>query len=79
MSSVREKITSIVCHPLTGIVSGVYLTGVGACALRKLYQNSDKNEKPSNKLVVVSWLTGLAGAATLLLTGKMVVKALKND
>ena len=34
MSSLSEKVTSIVTHPLTGIVSGVYLTGVGLCAIR---------------------------------------------
>lgn len=79
MSSLSEKVTSIVTHPLTGIVSGVYLTGVGLCAIRKLYEDSDKNEKPSNKLVVASWLTGIVGASTLLLTGKVALKALKND
>ena len=34
---------------------------------------------PSNKLVVASWLTGIVGASTLLLTGKVALKALKND
>ena len=79
MSSISEKVTSIVTNPLTGIVSGVYLTGVGLCAIRKLYEDSDKNEKPSNKLVVASWLTGIVGASTLLLTGKVALRALKND
>lgn len=79
MSSLSEKVTSIVTHPLTGIVSGVYLTGVGLCAIRKLYDDSDKNEKPSNTLVVASWLTGIVGASTLLLTARVGLKALKND
>ena len=79
MSSLSEKVTSIVTHPLTGIVSGVYLTGVGLCAIRKLYEDSDKNEKPSNNLVIASWLTGIVGASTLLLTARVGVKAFKND
>lgn len=79
MSSLSERVTSIVTHPLTGIVSGLYLTGVGLCAIKKLYEDSDKNEKPSNKLVITSWLTGIVGTSTLLLSGKVAVKALKND
>ena len=79
MSSLSEKVTSFVCHPLTGIISGVYLTGVGLCAIRKLHEDSDKNEKPSNNLVIASWITGIVGASTLILTGKVALKALKND
>lgn len=79
MSSLSEKVTSFVTNPLTGIVSGVYLTGVGLCAIKKLNESSDKNKKPDQKLVVITWLTGFIGASTILLTGKAVLKALKND
>ena len=77
MSSLSEKVTSFVTHPLTGIVGGLYLTGVGLCAIRKLDSFKDKNV--TNKLVVATWLTGIVAGTTLILTGKASYNALKND
>ena len=76
MSSLSEKVTSFVTHPLTGIVGGLYLTG-GLCAIRKLDSFKDKNV--TNKLFVATWLTGLVGGTTLILAGKTTYNALKND
>lgn len=79
MTTLSEKVSNIIKHPITGIVGGVYLTGVGLTAVKYLTKNKDKQENASEKVIAVSVFTGLVGAATVLLGGRTAYRALKND
>jgi hypothetical protein len=79
MTTLSEKVTSALKHPVTGFVSGLYLTGVGMTAIRYLNNNKEKHKNVSEKVIFVSWLTGFAGAATLLLGGRTAYQILKNN
>uniref|UniRef100_A0A6C0CQL2 Uncharacterized protein n=1 Tax=viral metagenome TaxID=1070528 RepID=A0A6C0CQL2_9ZZZZ len=79
MTTLSEKVTSVLKHPVTGIVSGLYLTGVGLTAIKYLNKNKDKEEGAVNKVIAVGCITGLVGTATLFLGGRVAYKALKSD
>lgn len=79
MTTLSEKVTNIIKHPVTGIVSGVYFTGVGLAAIKYLTKNKDKQENAEEKMIAVSVFTGLVGAATILLGGRTAYRALKKD
>ena len=46
MTTLSEKVTSALKHPVTGFVSGLYLTGVGMTAIRYLNNNGHGCSKP---------------------------------
>lgn len=79
MATLNEKVTSVLKHPVTGIVSGLYLTGVGISAIKYLNNNKEKTKNAAEKVVVISVLTGIIGSVTLLLGGRTAFKALKSD
>lgn len=79
MTTLSEKVTNVLKHPVTGVVSGLYLTGVGLAAIKYLNKNKDKEKGAFEKVIAVGCLTGLVGTATLLLGGRVAYKALKSD
>ena len=79
MTTLSEKVTSALKHPVTGILGGVYLTGVGIAAIKYLNKNRETTKNSVEKVVAISVLTGIIGSVTLLLGGRTALKAIKND
>lgn len=79
MTTLSEKVTSALKHPVTGFVSGLYLTGVGITAIRYLNNNKKNTKNVAEKVFFVSCLTGFVGVTTILLGGRTAYQTLKNN
>jgi len=79
MATLNKNVTSILKHPVTGIVSGLYLTGVGLTAIKYLNKNKATTKNAAEKVMVLGVFTGIIGTVTLLMGGRTAFKALKSD
>ena len=79
MTTLSEKVTSVLKHPATGFLSGLYLTGVGITAIKYINKNRETTKNSVEKVVAICTLTGIIGSVTLLLGGRTAYKLIKND